>query len=124
MLALLAQTTEDVTNSVDLNTTTADTAAATGLIAGLGIFFLVFMVIGLALWAFNIWMAIDCATKKETDFPSNNKNMWLILLIVGLFVGFGWIVALVYYFSIKKKAGNTGGTSAPTQGSDTDTAAK
>lgn len=123
MLALLAQATEDFSDTtVDLSTT--DTAAATGIIAGLGIFFLVFMVIGLALWAFNIWMAVDCASRKETDFPSNNKNMWLILLIVGLFVGFGWIVALVYYFSVKKKAGNTGGTSAPTQGAGTDTAAK
>jgi uncharacterized membrane protein YidH (DUF202 family) len=122
MLALLAQATEDFDTTVDLSTT--DTAAATGIIAGLGVFFLVFMVIGLAFWAFNIWMAIDCATRKEADFPSNNKNMWLILLIVGLFIGFGWIVALVYYFSIKKKAGATGGTSAPTQGSGTDTAAK
>lgn len=123
MLALLAQATEDFSETtVDLST--ADTAAATGIIAGMGVFFLVFMVIALAFWAFNVWMAIDCATRKETDFPSNNKNMWLILLILGLFIGFGWIVALVYYFSVKKKAGSTGGTSAPTQGSGTDTAAK
>lgn len=124
MLALLAQATEDFDSTVDFNTT-GDAAAATGIIAGLGIFFLVFIVIGLALWVFNIWMAIDCATRKETDFPSNNKNMWLILLIVGLFIGFGWIVALVYYFSVKKKAGSTGGTSAPPQDTgETDTAAK
>lgn len=117
MLALLAQATDDVTNSVDLSTT--DTAAAGGIIAGLGIFFLVFMVICIALLIFNIWMLIDCAGRKESDFPNNNKNMWLILLIVGLIFSFGWIVALIYYFSIKKKAENTGGTSAPTQGADT-----
>ncbi|RJO62057.1 DUF2516 family protein [candidate division WS5 bacterium] len=121
MLALLAQATDEFDYNVDVST--GDTAAATGIIAGLGIFFLVFIVIGLALWAFNIWMAIDCATRQESDFPSNNKNMWLILLIVGLFVGFGWIVALVYYFSIKKKTGSKGGA-APTQSSGTDTSAK
>lgn len=123
MLALLAQATEDFSDTtVDLSTT--DTAAATGIIAGLGVFFLVFVVIGIALLIFNIWMLIDCAGKKETDFPNNNKNMWLILLIVGLIFSFGWIVALIYYFSIKNKAGNTGGTSAPTQSSGTDEAAK
>jgi len=111
MLALLAQATDDVTGTIN----TTDTAAATGIIAGLGIFILVFIVIGLVLWAFNLWMAIDCATRKETDFASNNKNMWLILLILGLLIGFGWIVALVYYFTVKKKAGSTGGTSTPTQ---------
>ena len=123
MLALLAQATEDFDTSVDLSTT--DTAAATGIIAGLGIFFLVFMVIAIALLIFNIWMLIDCAGRKETDFPNNNRNMWLILLIVGLIFSFGWIVALIYYFSIKKKAGSTGGTSAPTQGTGgTDTPAQ
>ncbi len=118
MLALLAQATDDFSNTV---TTTGDTAAATGIIAGMGIFFLVFLVIGLALWVFNLWMAIDCATRKEADFPNNNKNMWLILLIVGLLIGFGWIVALVYFFTVKKKAG---GTSAPKQDSGTDTSAQ
>lgn len=121
MLALLAQATDNFSNTV---TTTGDTAAATGLIAGMGIFFLVFMVILLIALVFNIWMLIDCAARKEADFPNNNKNMWLILLIVGLIFSFGWIVALIYFFTVKKKAGNAGGTSTPTQGSGTDTPAQ
>ncbi len=120
MLALLAQATDnlpDVSNSVN-NTN------ATGIIAGLGIFLLVIVIIGLVLWLFNLWMAIDCAVRKDTDFPGNNKTLWLVLLFVGLFVGFGWIVALVYYFSVKKKAGQGGGGAAPSQPANTDTPAQ
>ena len=96
-------------------------AAPAGLIAGLGIFFLVFMLIGLAFFIFNVWMIIDCATRQDSDFPSNNKSMWLILMIVGIFVGFGWIVALIYYFSVKKKAGKkNSGTTAPPQEAPTE----
>ncbi len=114
MLALLAQATDipDVSNTVN-------STAATGIIAGFGIFFLVFLLIGIVLWIFNLWMAIDCATRKESDFSGNNKTLWLILLIVGLLIGFGWIVALIYFFTIRKQAKNGGGT-VPTQPTNTD----
>lgn len=110
MLALLAQATEGFEAT---NPSTAGDTISIGVIMGLGIVFLVIVLI-FAFWIFNIWMAIDCATRQESDFPSNNKNMWLILLIVGLFIGFGWIVAIVYYFSVKKKAKQGGGTNTPT----------
>jgi len=122
MLALLAQAAEDFDSSVDI-TTTGDTAAAGGILAGLGIFMFVMIIVGILFLVFNIWMLIDCAGRKETDFPNNNKNMWLILLIVGLIFSFGWIVALIYYFSVKKKAAGKGGA-APTQQPPADTAAK
>lgn len=51
--------------------------------------------------AFNIWMIVDVIKRTEAELP--NKNMWLILLIVGLVLGFGGIVALVYFFSARKK---------------------
>jgi membrane protein insertase Oxa1/YidC/SpoIIIJ len=105
MLALLAQAANDFNYDYSVDLGNGNTAATTGLVAGLGIFFLVFMLIGLVLFIFNIWMIIDCAARQDSDFPNNNKSMWLILMIVGIFIGFGWIVALVYYFSIKKKAG-------------------
>jgi hypothetical protein len=42
---------------------------------------------------FWIWMLIDCANRKFKD-----KALWLIIIIIGGFVG-----ALIYYFIIKTK---------------------
>ena len=58
-------------------------------------------IFGLAAVAFNIWMIVDVLQRTEATMP--NRTMWMILLIVGLFVGFGFIAALVYYFTEKKK---------------------
>ncbi len=120
LLTLLAQTTDSLPSVNDAT----NSAAATGILAGVGIFILVLLIIGIILLAFNIWMIIDCAARKDSDFPSNNKSTWLILLIVGLLFSFGWIVGLVYFFTVRKKAGKGGGTSAPAQSSGTDTPAQ
>lgn len=58
-------------------------------------------IIGIALFALNIWMIIDC--NKRTEAELANKQTWFILLIVGIFFGFGWLVAIIYYFTVKKK---------------------
>lgn len=77
--------------------------------AGLGMAVLLcwglFMLVGLALFALNIWMLVDSLGRQEYEFPNstgNSKNLWVILLAVGLVLGFGWIVALVYYFKVYK----------------------
>lgn len=116
MLALLAQTTNDLGGTANDVT---NSAAAGGIFAMIGSFFLIFLVICLVLLAFNIWMIIDCATRPESDFAGNNKNMWLILLIVGLIFSFGWIVGIIYFFAVKHKAGKGGGT--PSKPTDTGT---
>jgi len=91
----------------------AGDAAAGGLffIACMGLF----AIIGLAMLVLNIWMLVDALGRQEYEFPNSNgnsKNLWVILMIVGLIVGFGWIVALVYYFKVFKVVKR--GTVAPT----------
>jgi hypothetical protein len=106
LMPLAARAAEDDMVTDYTVTSTADTAAATaGSVAFLGgslIFLLVFAVIGLALFIFWIFMLIDCIKrtnwKKESD-----KNLWLIVLIVGLVVGLGPIAAIVYYFAVKRQ---------------------
>ena len=79
------------------------TSQATGLAVGFLIFFAVIAIIGLVSLIFWILMLVH-ATKN--DIP--DKNMWIVILIVGLVVGLGLIAAIVYYFAVKKKfdAGN------------------
>jgi hypothetical protein len=76
---------------------------------GLGIAYLacmgIFGLIALLLFVLNVWMLIDCAGRQEYEFPGStgsSKTLWLVLLIAGLVVGFGWIVAIVYYFKVFK----------------------
>lgn len=47
---------------------------------------------------FDILMIIDCFKREFKD-----KNMWLIILIVGGVIGLGLPAALVYFFVVKKK---------------------
>lgn len=61
-----------------------------GADAGLGIlFFLIFIVTtllaigGMVFW---IWALIDCASKEPND-GSNNKVLWLLLIIFTHFIG-------------------------------------
>lgn len=60
-----------------------------------------FALIGVVFFILNVWMIVDVLGRDESKLP--NKTMWTVLLIVGLFVGFGWIVALYYYFARKRK---------------------
>ena len=67
------------------------------------IFFLFFFVFAfiIASLVFNIVMIVDCINRDEKDFK--DRTVWLVVLVVGAFMGFGLIVSLVYFFAVKKK---------------------
>jgi len=64
------------------------------------LFFFIFAVV-IASLVFNIVMIMDCINRDEKDFK--DRTVWLVVLIVGAFTGFGLIVSLVYFFAVKKK---------------------
>lgn len=59
-------------------------------IVGLG-FMCCFMVFGIALFGFWLWMLIDCCTKKFEG--ENEKLIWVLVIVLA-----SWIGALVYFF--------------------------
>ncbi len=80
-----------------------DDAAAGGILASLWCCWGVALLVSLAITVFNIWMLVDSIGRQDWEYPSDNKTLWVVLLVAGLFFGFGWIVALIYYFTIFKK---------------------
>lgn len=98
LLSLLAQAT-DVTT--DFSTTAADEAAAAavgtaavGVWAGMMIFWVIFSIVGFALF---LWALIDVIRRQ---FPNqNDKILWVILIIV---LG---IIGPILYLLIGRKKG-------------------
>ncbi len=75
----------------------ADTAVGVGLGLGIGFFLLFFALIGtgLALFAFWVWMLIDCAQAPEE--PANNRVAWILILVFT-----SWFGALLYFFIVRQ----------------------
>ena len=90
-------------------TTTADSTASAGLAIGFLIVWGIFSIIGIALFIFWIFMLVDVF--KRTNWQDDGqKNLWMIVLIVSLFIGLSGIASIIYYFVVKKpldKAGKT-----------------
>lgn len=95
-------------------TTAADSAAAGGIVAGLLVFYIIALIIGLILFIFWIIMLID-AFKRTNWKQESDKNTWLIVLIVGFVVGLGGLAAIIYYFAVKRALDKGGKTPPPAQ---------
>ncbi len=67
---------------------------------------------GMVAVGFIIWMLIDAIARPESDFTSPGaKTGWIVGLVLGLFLGFGFIgfiVALIYFFTVRLPAGGGG----------------
>lgn len=80
----------------------ADDAVGAGMGAFMCVCYALAFIVSIGLLIFTIMMIMDVSKRDEKVLP--NKTMWLVLMIVGWVIGgFGWIVALVYYFTRKKK---------------------
>ena len=59
-------------------------------------FILSFVLVGVAIFAFWIWMIVDCVERKFKN--KDDKVLWLIIILLVHVIG-----AIVYYFVIKIK---------------------
>ena len=98
---LVARADDLSTTSTDTATTAAGTAAAGGILGALLIFWIIALVVGIGFLIFWIVMLID-AFKRTNWQDDNQKNLWLVVLIVSIFIGLAWLAALLYYFIIKR----------------------
>ena len=94
------------TYSTDLGSSSSDVSGPMGAaLASMSIFVWVLVccvfLIGILFLILNIWMLIDVLKRTETELP--NKTMWMVLLIIGLLMGFGGLVAVVYFFGPRKR---------------------
>lgn len=79
---------------------------------------IVFVLLGLAALAFNIWMLVDAARRPESDYnPPQSRIWWIVGLAVGIFLGWlGLAAAIVYWFMVRKPL-HEGRTPSPLFGS-------
>ena len=64
------------------------------------------IILGLAAFALTIWGIVDAATRPDAAWAAigQNKVLWIVLMVVlALLCGLGWIVALIYLLSIRPK---------------------
>lgn len=104
------------------DTLSADQGMA--IFAGFGILIAVMLLIALVTFVFSIWMIVDAFNRKEEDFDSLSKTAWIIILGAGIFLGYGLIASVIYFFVIKRKSGKTTGTNASNQKPPVDTPPK
>lgn len=114
---VLAEDTGLSTTSYDGATTATSSAAATGIIASFGVFILIIAAISIAFFIWWIFMLVD-AFKRTNWNDESQKTTWLVILIVGFLIGFGWLATILYYFMIRKPLGKatavaTSTTNAP-----------
>ncbi|GDX62537.1 hypothetical protein LBMAG34_0710 [Candidatus Saccharibacteria bacterium] len=107
---LAARAQDEVVDVVDSADVAAATTATAGLAAGLLIVWGVVAIIGLALFIFWVVMLIDVFKRKNWQDESQ-KNLWMIIMIVSIFVGLAGLAAIIYYFVVKRALDSKG--SAP-----------
>ena len=105
--AATAHASDYTTGSNEISST-----AAASIFGGLGIFIFVFVAIGIALFVLWILMLIDALQRKNWP-DENQKNTWLIILIVSFVIGVSPLAAIIYYFMVRKPLGKASAVATP-----------
>lgn len=117
-LAPLAAKAQDDAGIVVNSTDAAAVATATTAGAGLAVTFIIIWgivaVVAIALFIFWIVMLID-VFKRTNWQDENQKNLWMIIMIVSLFLSLYGLAAIIYYFVVKRPLDKKGGASATPQ---------
>jgi len=111
-LAPLAAKAAEYDYDYSTTTTASDSAAAAAFGGVFLIFFLVAIAVGIGFFIFWIFMLVD-AFKRTNWVDDSQKNLWIIVLIVGFVVGLSGIAALVYYFVVKRALDKKGTPATP-----------
>ena len=66
---------------------------------------LVVFVIVLAPLGLVIWNVVDVAQRSEADFAAagQNRTTWLVLPLVLMAIGIGWLVSIYYLVSVRRR---------------------
>ena len=82
----------------------ADSAsgAETGVAIGL---LLAYLVVAVAILGWYIWLLVDMLKYPDEAWLNSmqNKQLWVILWVVGLCAGISLIIGLIYQFAIRPK---------------------
>jgi hypothetical protein len=64
-----------------------------------------FLVIFVVLFVPAVWGTIDAASRSRDiwDMTHQNKALWIILQLVLMFVGLGWVFTLAYFIAVRPK---------------------
>lgn len=95
-----------VAHADDYSPYTSSSGAGAGLAFGLLAILIATAAISLALFVLWVVMLVDALQRKNWQ-DDNQKNLWIILLVVSFFVSLWGIVAIVYYFVVCKQLGNS-----------------
>ncbi len=81
----------------------AGAAAGASILGMMGLFWCCYglvILFAIFLSIFYLFMIYDAAMREKSEYPNDNKSMWILLLILLQ----GW-AALFYFFMVKRAAG-------------------
>lgn len=99
-LPALSLAQSDYSYDYNYDTTTSTTSDGAAAAIGIGMILFIGFVVLVCLAFLILWivMLIDCFKRQFEQ-----RNTWLIILIIGFFIGYYPIAAIVYYFMVKRK---------------------